>query len=220
MKMSVVIPVVQVDLFNDLWECIRKNTRIPDEFVILNNSKLEFPCPSLEGTEIFFKRPENPLGVNDSWRFGFRKVDQNTDLISVLNDDILINKDFFRKLENTAKVRNKGVVFCPRTVPRKFLRGEKVKSNRVQVMGKREGWAYTIRKSFLNSIPMIPDELKTYYGDDWFWFHAKRLGFVWFKMIDNFIFHYRSVSVNKAGLARTIGKEFKIFKDKIEEFRS
>ena len=86
-------------------------------------------------------------------------------------------------------------------------------------MRKREGWAYTILKSFLDKIPEIPDELKTYYGDDWFWFHSNRLGFRWIKMIDNLIFHYRSVSVNKAGLARTIGREFKIYKEKINQFK-
>jgi hypothetical protein len=66
---------------------------------------------------------------------------------------------------------------------------------------------------------MIPDELKTYYGDDWFWFHAHRLNFVWLKMMDNFVFHYRSVSVNKAGLARTIRPEFNIYKEKIKPFQ-
>lgn len=219
MKISVVIPVVQVNLFNDLWECIRKNTRKPSEFIIIDNSGKHIPIPEIKESRVYLVSQEKPMGVNDSWRFGLNRADKDSDLISVLNDDILINKNFFRKLEETAKVRKKGVIFCPRTVPRSHLKNENPKANRAQVMGKREGWAYTIRRSFVNSIPVIPEELKTYYGDDWFWFHAHRLNFVWFKMMDNFIFHYRSVSVNKARLARTIGPEFKIYKEKIKLFQ-
>jgi hypothetical protein len=219
-KLSVIIPVVQVNLFNNLLEQIKRNTRIPDEFIIIDNSLKHLSRPDTKGRELHFIVPEKRMTVNESWRHGFSLVDKNTDLISVLNDDIIINNNFFYKIENVFRTNLKASIICPRTVSRSDLKKERPKMNRTKEMVKREGWAYTIRKRFLDSIPMIPEDLKTYYGDDWFWFHSKRLGFVWLKMIDNLIFHYKSTSVNKLGFSKTIKLENEIFKREVNKFKN
>lgn len=218
MDISLVIPVVQLKMASDLFNCIEKNTRKPDEVIIIDNSDSEFKC-RLQCCKNIYIKNDPPLRTNDSWKLGFDKS-SSTDIITVLNDDLLINKFFFDKLERAVKkAPQEAVIFCPATTGKSKVENAPNSPNRLKKMSKREGWAYTIRRSFLEWMPPIPDELKTFYADDWMWFHAERRNKYWMKMIDNPIFHYRSVSVNQKHLTGHIGREFGIFKDRIKQWQ-
>ena len=97
-------------------------------------------------------------------------------------------------------------VVCPETIYEENFPPEP-EQFQVEAMKSREGWAFTIRKSVLKKIPAIPEQLKTFCGDDWFWVHTMRQGQVWLKMKGICIYHYIGVSVRERGLRITMRKE-------------
>jgi hypothetical protein len=62
-------------------------------------------------------------------------------------------------------------------------------------MAKREGWAWTIRAEVAKQLPVIPDELRTFCGDDWIYTWCVRFGRPWAKMIGVRLYHYVGASM-------------------------
>ncbi|MCK5237065.1 MAG: hypothetical protein KAR06_08775, partial [Deltaproteobacteria bacterium] len=63
-------------------------------------------------------------------------------------------------------------------------------------MTRREGWAFTIRRDIVADNP-IPTELKIWYGDDFLYTLAGNRGYDRVMMVNNPVFHYGSVTMNK-----------------------
>jgi len=192
MRIGVVIPFVQDTYIGPLLNCIERNSVRPDEIIMIDNSKKD---TKLQITHLHLQhfRPSSPLGVNASWNYGIKElIEKDCDLISILNDDLLVEDLFFEKLIRLASKHPEAGVLCPETLrsPEALKNALPIGSESVCGMKKREGWAWTIRASLARTIPPIPGEMKTFCGDDWYWHRCRAQGRPWMKMINNRCFHY------------------------------
>jgi GT2 family glycosyltransferase len=157
------------------------------------------------------------MGVNFSWNEGIKL--SKTKYISIFNNDILINRYFFKKIIETFELNNKFGIVCGKTINRsKNIKLTDDSPPQTQRMRKREGWAFTIRKEMSDLIPDIPKELKIYCGDDYLFFYCSLLGYVPIKILNNYLFHYGSLtvsSIRSRGLRKIEKNIWKIYKNKI-----
>lgn len=194
-KLTVVIPVMRWDLVIDLLRDICSNTILPSKILVINNAIKPNNIPRFNVPIEILDFGKN-IGVNAAWNYAFTNSEKNSH-VSILNDDIRIKQHFFENVISVISFsKNIGVV-CPRTVHYQSefrSSSEKLYSYPdagviPTVMSKREGWAFTIRNSLLEQLPLIPDELFIFCGDDWIWTWAHELKFIWAKDISNVIYH-------------------------------
>lgn len=216
MKIFLFIPVVYPGFIEQMLTDVFLNTVIPDSVTIIDNSEngldLSYPVKMI--------RPDTKLGVNASWNLGIKKaLEERADLISIFNDDLLIEKFFFEKLLDTVKRNKKMSVFCPRTLrkmrhylqiankdgyqPGGFLDGD--------IMTKREGWAWTMKSSVAVSIPPIPETIETFFGDDWYWHHCYMMNRPWYKMKNTWCYHFVGQTVTRADVRKNLDDERETF---------
>jgi len=214
---SVVIPVLDNhDYSRDLLQDISTNVVKPDEVIVIDNGSkesYEHMVKILKNPSINYVRFNENRGVNAAWNFGIMLSRNN--LVTILNNDVLLNKFFFKKIEETMKDPFIGIC-VPNTVKYSnfFDKDENVE---IKDLKKREGWAFTIRKEIVNKCGYIPDKLKIFCGDDFLFDASKRLGFRNVKMVNNYIFHYGSVTVKQYDLERSVLKSEKICWEQIKK---
>lgn len=211
LKLSVIIPVMQVEMARQLIRQIGSNSFLPERIILIDNSSGGFvPESSVPITRI--RDPNFPLKANESLNLGVNTVGE-TDLVSIFNDDIIINPFLFEKVVDVMSSHDRCAVVCPTTVSNpKLVEMSRREGTEVGEMQKYEGWAFTIRNSVLKQIPKIPDELKTFCGDSWYWYWTtRRMGFCWLKVKSCYIYHYVGTSVTEEGYRRWLRKEKEIF---------
>lgn len=219
MKVGVIIPIIQDVFIRELLNNIKNNTIQPVQIIIVDNSNknIIFNTRKMHSGISIFK-PNIPLGVNASWNYGIHElISKGVDLVSVLNDDLLIEKYFFEKLIRLATLNKDAGVFCPETVkaPEMMLKSPAPGEEKRERMDKREGWAWTIRSVVAQSIPPIPEELKTWFGDDWYWTYCHKMKRPWIKMINTWCYHYVGQSNKIVDVHKDLKNEREIFKSKI-----
>jgi GT2 family glycosyltransferase len=221
MNIDVVIPVMnQCHYTKSLLEDIAANTVIPKSIIIINNN-------STDETEVVVREFQKDLpikyikniknvGVNASWNLGVCYA--NHDLISFLNNDLVLNPYFFEVTTNVF-LKNPD---CGMTYPKSFQGGgtEKIKeeyisqvrsaqrgSGKVEPVNFREGWAFTMRRSLALKV-LIPKELFNYCGDDYHYhFITNHLGHKVLRMLDNPVYHYGNVTGGTSGLHKRMNED-------------
>ncbi len=199
---SIIIPVINLDLLKELLQSISVNTLKPKRVILIDNTKEkkhkifeQIPLSNGFFTEVCYS--ETGL-VNESLNLGREYLSKTCEYAAFLNDDIVLLDCFFqRNLELFKKNENCGVA-----VPRTVTSIEELKKGKVspRIINKREGWAFTIRKSLLDDIPPIPcDRIATFHGDDWIWYHTNPKRNYWYKDLGNVIFHHVGSSILKLG---------------------
>lgn len=205
MKIEVIIPVIRPNLILNLLDTIKNNTILPNGVFLIDNIPDRCLFDLVKDymdhiPNLGVGRPHRTMSVNQSWCWGFDVLD-TADVYTVLNDDILLNKYFFEMLIET--LQNSEIqIACPNTIIPHHIAGkvrrrgvpEDIQSttpspNRHSHLKCREGWAYSIRRPFLESIPPIPDSLVWFCGDDWLWHWSVQREVYWFLMRDNWIWH-------------------------------
>lgn len=223
MKISVIIPVVQVRYATALITRILFNSLHPHQVIVIDVSEGGFSCPGQVYMGLNVKYIRIPprrihpyfmpgLGTNEAWRLGFENLARGTELVSVFNDDILIGSDFFQILSNTfMKAPGKYQMAVPQTVGRVEAVYEKVSTSpNYAPTKKRIGYAYTLTKKILDEMIPIPESLKIFYGDNWIMTQIHRLGYRIMLMKNNRIFHYGGTSMKQVKESMKIheGKSF------------
>lgn len=214
---SVVIPVLDNhnytrDLLNDIFA----NTTKPSEIIIIDNGSKESyedMIRILRNPTINYIRFNENRGVNAAWNLGIMLA--KNDLVTVLNNDILLNLFFFKKVLKTMEDPFIGIC-VPNTLKDAQFR-DKDEEPKVKDLGKREGWAFTIRKEIVSKCGYIPDKLKIFCGDDFLFDASRKIGFRNVKMMNNYIFHYGSVTVKQYDPARSILKCEKLCWEQIKK---
>jgi len=195
---TVVIPTYnQITYTDQLLNNILQNKVLPQKIILIDDCSIENIrnlVKKYKSLPIEYIRHSSNKGVNYSWNEGMQKT--TTPIVSVLNNDIIINKFFFKKIINAYNNNPNWGIVCPKTTKQ----SKSVKLNidepvNLQNMGKREGWAWTARMSFVKRIDPIPSFLKTYCGDDYVFFCARSLGYSALKMMNNVIYHYGGKTV-------------------------
>lgn len=205
---TVVLPVLnQYKLTNDLLNCISKNEEKPKEIILIDNGSTE-PINELvnshKNLNIKYIRFNENVGVNPAWNLGIMK--SKTHIVSILNNDLLINNYFFKRIKETMIDTNIGVC-VPNTISDMYYAMTcKYEPVKIAPCNKREGWAFTIKKDIIEKFGYIPKELNRTYGDDYIFHCARKLNYRTVKMENNYIFHYGSITTVKE--LKDKGKEF------------
>jgi hypothetical protein len=134
------------------------------------------------------------IGVNPSWNLGMGLC--TAEIIAVLNNDLRLPNKFFEKIQKTFDEN----ADCGGCVP---LNLETVgefqdlsdNRNRVEQQFSREGWAFSLRRDVWQRSESMPDNVRTFFGDDYWFERVHACGYRWLKMIDNRIFHFVSQSL-------------------------
>jgi hypothetical protein len=88
---------------------------------------------------------------------------------------------------------------------------EETNAKSITGMKRREGGVFTFKRSVFDTIPPIPKQLKTYFGDDWYWFYTFAAGCRWYKDIGNKVHHAGGVTVTRLGQEVTLREERQMF---------
>lgn len=204
MNIQVIIPVVNIRMFNILLKNILENTVLPSSIIIINNSSQHIKLPSsFSETKFIIINPPTPLYVNESWNLGISYLSK-CDFVSILNDDIEIPKFFFERIAKGFKTFSNAGVICPCTVTRREGVAIFPVVDKYVKMQRVEGWAFTIKKSLLDAIPPIPPALEFFFGDDFFWWYVYRTspGCLWYKDRGTVIYHAVGTSLRKIDKAK------------------
>ena len=206
---SVVIPVMDSeDITKHLFEQISQNTFLPAEIFLIDNGtdhkfykfyKFHKIFPNLN---IQYIRCERNMGVDIAWNEGIYR--SNSIYISILNNDIVITKYFFEKIYKSFAADSTMGVVVPNTVDAISELYDDNGGPCLIDLPKREGWAFTIKKEITEQCGPIPHPFKIYYGDDYLFSWAKKLGYSCKKIINNPIYHFKSLSVQKVDSSNSI----------------
>ena len=196
---TVVIPMYnQITYTEQLLNNILQNEVLPQKIILIDDCSTEDVrnlVKKYKSLPIEYIRHSSNMGVNYSWNEGMKKT--TTAMVSVLNNDIVINKFFFKKIINAYNSNSRWGIVCPKTISRLENVLAVDKPVVLKNMGKREGWAWTARMSFVKKIEPIPSFLRTYCGDDYMFYCARSLGYSCLKMMNNDIYHYGGKSQRK-----------------------
>jgi len=216
---TVVVPVHnQIKITDDFFMTISENTVLPEQIVLIDNGSsdnyLEL-VNKFKNLNITYIRKETNEGVNAAWNLGIALA--KTPYISILNNDLLLNKYFFQMVTQSMVNDKKLGIVVPYTILQDKEYRHKTK-NELPILGnlsKREGWAFTIRKNITDNIKPIPSKLKIYYGDDYLFYYTKALNYRTMKITNNFIFHYKNKTINTliSNPNKTINKEKQIWQE-------
>lgn len=199
---TVIIPTYnQINYTNELFESVNENIVKPERIILIDDcgsDKVYKIVKKYKNLNITFIRHEINKGLNYSWNEGINL--STTPITSVLNNDIILNKFFFKKIIESYHSLS-WTLICPFTVKNK----KEIKLNKdepviTQKMGKREGWCWTGKTEYLKKILPIPSNLRMYFGDDYIFFRTRNDNLNTLKIMNNYIYHYggRTVSVTKS----------------------
>ncbi len=193
---SVVIPVLNQIYYTDLlFQDIMKNEVKPTQILLIDDgstddySKLvdKYNCLNIN----YIKNREN-MGVNAVWNMGIRL--STYPIVTILNNDILINRFFFKKTIEV--MQNPLIGICvPNTIANKEFLDKDEEPITIPKTNKDWGHAFTMRKSVISRYGYIPDILKIWGGDNYLFFISEKTGFINVKIINNNIFHFGSTTV-------------------------
>ena len=199
-NIQIVVPVMDIGRFRKLAENICANSHKPSLVVIVDNSKWNITDLPFDdyGIPYIVVVPPTPLATNAAWTLGISMLSE-CDYVSILNDDIEIHSHFFSCIIRNFKHTPDAGAICPCTIMNKehiytYLDYGTVNTPK---MKHKEGWAFTIRKNLLDEIPPIPTELTMFFGDDWYWWHTYKRGFLWYKDSGVIIYHAVGASLRK-----------------------
>lgn len=167
---AAVIPAFDINKLHGLLECIARNTMLPTRLILINNTQGDVIVPmKMPGTKIDIIDPPSPMSVNASWRKGF-ELGRECNLICIFRDDILISYDFFQKVRQASNKHPMASVYCPAVEkdPNKLNRFMFSEAQCSKMKGP-EDLVFVLRSEFLRDLPMVPQELTTFFGTKWIW---------------------------------------------------
>jgi GT2 family glycosyltransferase len=201
---TVIVPVFNLaQKTNDLLDSISNNEYKPNEIIIIDNGSIEdiySLVKSHSDLNINYIRLEENIGVNPAWNLGIKE--SKNDLLSILNNDIIVNKHFFRSISDTMKNPKIGV--CIPTTTNAIDDIEEVKKDMTyespiieEFTGFLGGWSFTIRKEIINICGYIPDTLRTFAGDNFLFDCCDILKYDRVKIVNNKIFHHYHATLSE-----------------------
>lgn len=193
------IPVFnQIKITDQFLSCVSKNIIIPSKIILIDDNSSENIFSLIKkynNLNIEYIKHNKNVGVNFSWNEIIKLSE--TPYLCISNNDILLNKYFFKKIIETFELNDKFSIVCGQTIKRiKNIKLTNDDPPKTQIMKKREGWCFSIKKELTDKIPPIPNKLKIYCGDDYLFFYCNLLGYVPIKILNNYLFHYGSLTLS------------------------
>jgi len=200
--LTVIFPVLnQIEMTDLFLKHIQDNIVLPKRIIMIDNNSTENMYQLVEkykDLSIEYIRRNKRATVNNAWNIGMKLC--KTPLLSILNNDIIFSKYFFKKIIEAAEKYPQYGIFCGNTIKNERQKDNIYNTNDdppiLKQMGKREGWGFTIRKSIIKKIKPIPIEFKTYCGDDYLFYMTREiLGYKAGKIMNNYLYHFGGVTV-------------------------
>ena len=118
LSIDVVIPVLNHSKFTEsLLHDISNNSVIPNQVIIIDNGSSDNTPLVVDqyrnSLPLNYIRNEKNLGVNASWNLGTELAE--ADLISYLNNDLIINSQFFAGVQKCFSLNLNCGMACPQT---------------------------------------------------------------------------------------------------------
>lgn len=212
---SVILPVYnELQLTDDLLNNINSNNVKPDEIILIDNGSIDNIYSLIQKypeLNINYVRNKENLGVNPAWNQGIQLA--KYELITILNNDIIINRFFFEKIKEAMNDNKVGIV-----IPETVLDKERVKlasiGQQVKVTNITtglQGWAFTIRREIIEKAGLIPEKYKFWFGDNYLFNQTSKAGYLVQKMNNNYIYHYGSITLQKVAKSREIQEERRLY---------
>jgi len=109
MKFSLIVcTYLRPDPLVALLESVKNQSLYPDEILIIDGSTNTETQEILQNNSFqnlnYFLVPNEHRGLTKQRNFGISKVSQNTEIVCFLDDDTVLEKDYFEQLLNTYKV--------------------------------------------------------------------------------------------------------------------
>ena len=106
MKFSLIVcTYMRPKPLHDLLESVGKQTLYPDEILIVDGSRNDDTRQMLEGNIFgklqYFKVPDAHRGLTKQRNYGIARVAADTEIICFLDDDIILEPDYFEQLIGT-----------------------------------------------------------------------------------------------------------------------
>lgn len=194
---TVVMPVYnQIQYTKNILTRTSLNKIKPTEFIIIDNNSSEnikkIVNKFKNKLNITYIKNDINIGVNPAWNLGLKLA--KTKYISILNNDLVLNNLFYKKIIDAFNLNENIGIVCPKTIKNPYKINEKDDHSKVKLipMKKREGWAFTIKKEIIDKIKLIPNELKFFCGDDYLFYMTKYLNYKIMKMTNNQIYHWKN----------------------------
>ena len=222
MNVAIIIPVVQTDLAYKLLIQLKRGLYPPDQVIIIDNSPDGFVSPIHSTQHI---RPKTtPMPVNSSWRLGISHLRSNIDVVGILNDDIIVTDRFISDAIELFSTKLNCGIGVPRECKKDDILDYNLKNHYTKYYKtkKRSGWAFFIRRTILESIPPIPDNLVTFFGDAWLFQNVHLAGMYRYLMAYNPVYHYGGVTLKQGRIGRyriTRERERTLYKKMIKEIK-
>jgi GT2 family glycosyltransferase len=196
LMITVIIPLINLSQkTNELLDCISNNEVKPDEIILIDNGSTEDIDELVVKTHpdlpIRHIRLEENIGVNPAWNLGVKEAKNN--IISILNNDILVSKYFFRLVTEAMQDETVGMVVPVASITDRNVINEltEYEPPTFKDMSFREGYAMTMRKEIYDKIGGIPETLKIYSGDCYLFDACVWLGYKCYYITNNKIFHHQ-----------------------------
>lgn len=225
---SVIVPTRNQKMLNILLGSVVRNTVVPDELVILDNtdeSNITIADSIMMEMRVRLKRCCG-LSVNHMWNAGIEICTARSehDSICILNDDIVLSPFYFDAARTLLSGHKDVSTFVPLTSTNNL---KDIQINSMKGYGKsslalkREGWAMAFRASVLKSISKIPhDRIPTFCGDDWLWYHTHKVGHNWLTSSECLCYHAVSSTIRPLGYMKKLKLEKNEFNALIKEMES
>ena len=213
MNIEVMIPVVTPSVADRLLESIESNTILPVVHIIDNTSEGLYAPSSGKFEIIRHRSPFGNTGVNKAWNWAKDEFFRIADVGCFLNDDIVLNKYYFENLVERFKHQRSIMALVPAVQTESPAVLKHTRTGKLEKLIKRQGCCFALRKTLLDKLPSIPKDLKTFYGDNFWLEHSKRLGHHWYIDQGNHIYHEVGVAVKALDLREELGKEKMVFID-------
>lgn len=193
---TVIIPFINLsNLTNGLLDCISNNEVKPDEIILIDNGSTEdidkLVVKTHSDLPIRHIRLEENIGVNPAWNLGVKE--SKGDIISILNNDILISKYFFRFITDAMNDDTIGMVVPVSSTKDKNIINELTEYELpvFEDMTSRQGWAMTLRKDIYDKIGGIPETIRIYSGDNYLFDACIWLGYKCYYITNSKIYHHQ-----------------------------
>lgn len=199
-----IIPVLNQNHYtNNILYRISKNIVKPDKVLLIDDGSTENVKEIVrryqKQVDIRYKRNKKTIGVNSSWNLGLKLCEEyNPDYVSILNNDLVLNHYFFKKIIGTYEKYPKAGIVCPNTVKKASMvkLDDASGVEAIRMGGSREGWAFTLKYDIYKKAGPIPvNRFKQFCGDDYMFFMSRRQGYLNLKMKNNLIYHYKNTTL-------------------------
>ena len=209
---SVIIPTVQKKLkvLATLIKLLSEDRSV-DEILVINN-KPEVPL-DLSGDKLTIYTPKENLYVNPSWNFGVSKIKNEN--FALLNDDMLVCKDFCKKIEESDIFNNEttGLIGVSPSVIKLF---DETEYTLPEIPAETKA-AFTPLRRYLSTgdwgnaifgkkknFYQIPDDLKIIYGDNYILYKNQINNKINYSITNLTCLHLHSVSSGSAEFSPVI----------------